>query len=71
MAYHFDDRRDHTIFYVGEDAEHHHVVQENHGRVGGTFASRAEAVCFAQQAAQAVPGALVLIAPTLAGRHAG
>ena len=67
MPYH-DDRLDHTIFYVGEDAEHHHVVQENHGRIGGTFASRAEAVRFAQKAALGVPGALVLIAPTLAGR---
>ena len=57
---------DRTVFLIGEDAPGHYVVRENHGLIGGEFISRSEAVRFARDECEAIPGAVILIADAAA-----
>jgi len=54
---------DHTIFLVGQDANGRHCVRETHDLIGGAFASRAEAVRFAQDESRLIPNSIVLVTP--------
>ncbi|QXQ06967.1 hypothetical protein KX816_02580 [Sphingosinicellaceae bacterium] len=61
---------DRTVFMIGEDAPGHYAVRENHGLIGGEFISRSEAMRFARDECEAIPGAVILIADAAAMRGA-
>ena len=54
---------DPTIILVGQDLGGRYCVCENHGLIGGAFASRAEAVRFARKESAAIPRSIVMITP--------
>ena len=59
------DHSDHSIFLVGQDESGRHCVRESHGLIGGAFITRAEAIRFAQDESQSIPGSLVLVTPAM------
>ena len=54
---------DPTIILVGQDLSGRYCVCESHGLMGGAFASRAEAIRFAQAESRDIPGSIVMITP--------
>ncbi len=54
---------DPTIILVGEDTNGGFCVCESNGTVAGAFASRAEAVRFAEHESRAHPGSIVMDTP--------
>ena len=52
-----------TIILVGQDLGGHYCVCENHGMVGGAFASRSEAIRFARAEGRSIPHSIVMVTP--------
>nr|WP_295659128.1 hypothetical protein [Polymorphobacter sp.] len=61
----FASPEDPTIFLVGQDVCGRYCVCENHGVIGGAFASRADAVRFAQDESKAIAHSIVLVTPVV------
>ncbi len=54
---------DPTIILVGQDLCGRYCVCENHGKIGGAFVSRAEAIRFAQDESRGIPRSIVMVTP--------
>ena len=52
-----------TIILVGQDLGGRYCVCENHGMIGGAFASRAEAIRFARAEGRSIPRSIVMVTP--------
>ena len=56
-------QQDHTLLFVGQDEQGRWTVQDNHGLVEDGFATRADALRFAEIERTHHPDAVVMVTP--------
>lgn len=60
-------RQDHTLLLIDQDEQGRWTVQDNHGRVEDGFATRADALRFAETERSHHPDAVVIVTPPRLG----